>query len=91
MERPNAGLRFIRAYFRYNGLRIQKERIRQSVMRVDGLGMAERKRQDVPRDKYEVPRANHLWHLDGHHKLIPWGFVLHGCVDGFDGYVSTTS
>lgn len=88
MERPDAGLRFIRAYFRYNSIRIQKERVRQSVRRVDGLGMAEHRRQNVTRDVYEVPRANHLWHLDGHHKLIPWGFVIHGCVDGFDNCVS---
>ncbi|VDB86753.1 unnamed protein product [Peniophora sp. CBMAI 1063] len=88
VERPGDGLRYIRAYFRYNGLRIQKERIRQAVRRVDGLGMAERKAPEVRREKYEVPRANHLWHLDGHHKLIPWGFVLHGCVDGFDDYIT---
>ena len=23
------------------------------------------------------------WHIDGHHKLIRWGFVVHGGVDGF--------
>lgn len=24
-----------------------------------------------------------LWHLDGHHSLITWGFVIHGVTDGF--------
>ena len=24
-----------------------------------------------------------LWHHDGHHKLIRYGLITHGCVDGF--------
>lgn len=32
---------------------------------------------------YNVGGPNHLWHLDGYHKLIKWGFVIHGCIDGF--------
>lgn len=27
--------------------------------------------------------ANSLWHHDGNEKLRPWGFYVHGCVDGF--------
>jgi len=37
-----------------------------------------------------VPWPNSLWHIDGHHSLIRWGFVVHGCVDGFfnhDDYI----
>ena len=26
---------------------------------------------------------HHLWHHDGHHKLIRYGLITHGCVDGF--------
>ena len=26
---------------------------------------------------------NSLWHLDGHHSLIHWKLVIHGCIDGF--------
>ena len=25
-----------------------------------------------------------VWHLDGHHKLIRWGVVIHGIADGYD-------
>jgi hypothetical protein len=31
---------------------------------------------------YNVPGPNHLWHMDGHHKLIRYGLVTHGCIDG---------
>ncbi len=25
---------------------------------------------------------NHVWHIDGYDKLKPFGFPIHGCVDG---------
>jgi len=32
---------------------------------------------------YRVRGANALFHHDGNEKLKPWGFYIHGCVDGF--------
>ena len=26
---------------------------------------------------------NSVWHIDGHHKLIRWGLVTHGGIDGY--------
>ncbi|KAI5986085.1 hypothetical protein F5J12DRAFT_728872, partial [Pisolithus orientalis] len=26
---------------------------------------------------------NALWHMDGHHKLIQWGIIIHGFINGF--------
>ena len=26
---------------------------------------------------------NYCWHLDGYDKLKPYGFPIHGCIDGF--------
>ena len=37
----------------------------------------------VSRRAYHVPWPNSLWHLDGHHSLIRWKLVIHGCIDGF--------
>jgi hypothetical protein len=31
---------------------------------------------------YHVRGSNALWHHDGNEKLRPWGFYIHGCVDG---------
>ena len=31
---------------------------------------------------YNVPGPHHLRHNDGHHKLIRYGLITHGCVDG---------
>ena len=37
----------------------------------------------VRRRHYSVPGPLSLWRLDGNHKIIRWGFVIHGCVDGY--------
>ena len=29
------------------------------------------------------PGANFCWHIDGYDELRPFGFSIHGCVDGF--------
>jgi hypothetical protein len=37
----------------------------------------------IKRRVYKVRGANSLWHHDGNEKLRPWGFYVHGCVDGY--------
>lgn len=55
-----------------------------SLRRVDPVGtLARQIWQSVARFQYWVPRPIYLWHFDGHHKLIRWRFVIHGCIDGF--------
>ena len=75
-------------HFRCCGIWIQKERIRLSLARVDRLGQVLRNHNAIDRRVYKVPRPNALWHLDGHHKLIRWGIVIHGIVDGYSRAVS---
>ncbi|KAG1883226.1 hypothetical protein F4604DRAFT_1575848, partial [Suillus subluteus] len=53
-------------------------RMRSSMHRVDIVGQMLRQCRVITRWKYSVPQSNHLWHLDGHHKLILWGIVIHG-------------
>ena len=85
--RPTSGRRYAEGHVRNLGHRIQESRVHESLKRVDGLGNVLRKNDTVKRREYRVPRSNHLWHLDGHHKLILWGFVLHGVIDGYDRMV----
>ncbi|KAI5993213.1 hypothetical protein EDD15DRAFT_2105524, partial [Pisolithus albus] len=63
-------------------LRIQRRHISASLHRVDPLGRILRRHTATRRRKYHVSRPNALWHMDGHHKLIHWGIVIHGIVDG---------
>jgi hypothetical protein len=87
-DKPNAGFRYLVGYLRCRGIRVQKDRVRDALRRVDGLGQELRRRKTIQRRKYKVPRPNYLWHLDGHHKLIMWGIVIHGLIDGFCRTVS---
>ncbi len=79
------GGRYVIGHVRSKGIKVQRCRIRASIKRVDRLGQFLRRnaRERIPRQTYHVPRPNALWHMDGHHKLIAWGIVIHGCVDGF--------
>jgi hypothetical protein len=63
------------------GIKVQRSRMRDSIHRVDGQGMAEKKR--LQRRVYNVKGPNHLWHVDTNHKLVRWNFVIVGGIDGF--------
>ena len=65
------------------GIRITREALRNSIHRVDHAGTVARCSNTVRRRIYSVPHPNYIWHIDGHHKLIRWRFVIHGAIDGF--------
>ena len=81
--KPESGIRYLIGFLRWHGLRLQKSRIRSSIDRVDQLGCTLRERTAIQRRKYKVTCPNYLWHMDGHHKLILWGIVIHGFIDGY--------
>ena len=35
------------------------------------------------RSKYASMGPHHVWHMDGWHKFIMFGFVVHSIIDGF--------
>ena len=41
-----------------------------------------RKRRRLHRRRYVGDGPKLVWHLDGHDKLKPFGFSIHGCIDG---------
>jgi hypothetical protein len=86
--KPESGIRYLIGFLRRRGLRIQKRRIKASILCVDGLGCTLHGRNTIRRRRYKVSRPNYLWHVDGHHKLIHWGFVIHGFIDGYCRTVS---
>ena len=65
------------------GLRVQQRRISKALNRVDPSSSYSRWAKLIKRRKYSVPGPNSLWHIDGHHSLINWKFVIHGGIDGF--------
>ena len=53
------------------------------VKELDPDGVQAQKKKRLRRRTYAVPGPNHLWHIDGYDKLKPFGFSIHGCIDGF--------
>lgn len=84
---PQTGYRIVDGIFRANQLIIQRERIRESLRRVNPNGCRRRLRRALHRRTYNVPSLNSLWHMDGNHKLVRWQFVIHGQIDGFSRMV----
>ena len=82
-EHPNDGERLITGHLYRLGIILPRSRIRASIHRVDPVNTAIRRSVTIRRRVYCVDGPNSLWHIDGHHKLIKWRFVVHGGIDGF--------
>jgi len=67
------------------GLCIRREEAASLLRRLDPAGVAERKRHKLKRRKYTSPGPNYCWHVDGTDidKLKPFGFPIHGAVNGY--------
>ena len=67
---PSVGQRSVQGMLQAEGLTIQRERVAESLIRVDAASVAMRWCQAIKRRTYQVPGPNSLWHIDGNHKLI---------------------
>ncbi|XP_031328425.1 uncharacterized protein LOC116159560 isoform X2 [Photinus pyralis] len=80
---PNSGSVIIAGFLRAEGITVQRNRIRSILNDIDPVGTAKRWSSVVKRRTYNVPCPNSLWHMDAHLKISRWGFVTHGCIDGY--------
>jgi len=72
------GYSMVRGHLRSMGINVQRDRIQASISRVDPINCRLRWATVISRRAYSAPGPNSLWHIDGHHSLITWGFVIHG-------------
>jgi len=86
-DKPRSGVRYAIGFFHQLGIRIQKRRIREAIRRVSPVAQVLQQRASIQRREYRVARPNAVWHVDGHHKLIRWGIVIHGFIDGYSRLV----
>ena len=80
---PNAGEVNIVGHLRARKIQVQRNRVRASIHRIDPQGPSERSSTNFHLRVYETPCPNYVWHIDGNHKLVKWGFVTHRAIDGF--------
>ena len=90
-KRPTTGLSYLRGHLLQRGWRIKRDRLIASISRVDGICKVLRRNSTIKRRKYVSTRPNAVWHMDGHHKLGPWGFIIHASIDGCDSIASSHS
>lgn len=67
---PNWGNRQMYGHLISLGIRVPFHRVRESQSRVDPEGSIMRKLRNLRRRCYNVRGPQHLWHIDGNHKLI---------------------
>ncbi|KAK6167952.1 hypothetical protein SNE40_021872 [Patella caerulea] len=65
------------------GIRFPRDEILRLMRIVDPEGIRVRKRRRLHRRRYICKGPNKVWHVDGYNKIKPFGFWIHGCVDGF--------
>ena len=80
---PTCGERMVIGCLRSKGILVTRHRVREILRELDPVSLLLRWTSTTLRRKYSVPGPNALWHIDGLHKLVRWGFVVHGCIDGY--------
>ena len=85
---PHDGEVLVQGHLRSINVQVPRQALRNSIHRVDSSGVAMCSTSTIRRRIYSVPYPNFVWHLDGHHKLIRWRFVVHGAIDGFSRMIT---
>ena len=65
------------------GLIVGRDQVRFMLKGLDIQGVNDRARRRLKRRQYVNPGPNFVWHIDGYDKLKPYGFAIHGAIDGF--------
>ena len=68
---------------RLKGIQVPRRVVEELCRELDPAGCQERKAHRLKRREYRNPGPNFAWHTDGYDKLKPYGFPIHGCIDGF--------
>ena len=68
---------------RISGYQVLQRVVEQLMRELDSEGIEIRRSRRLRRRKYRFPDPNYCWHTDGYDKLKPYGFPIHGCIDGW--------
>jgi len=67
----------------YHGVFAPRDIVMAALKKLDPEGTENRSHRKLKRRQYRSPGPNACWHLDGYDKLKPFGFPIHGCIDGY--------
>ena len=77
------GYRKMWARLRMKGIMVKRARVMTLLRKLDPDGVESRQKKRLRRRAYYAKGPNFVWHTDGHDKLKPFWFSVHGCIDGF--------
>jgi len=70
-DHPNDGEVLIKGHLISRGIRVPRQALRDSIHQVDHENVDARRNSVIHHRIYSVPYPNSVWHIDGHHKLVP--------------------
>ena len=70
-----------------NDLMVSLVIVAQIMKYLDTIGVNTWKRGTLRCRLYYSPGQNRVCYLDGYDKLKPYGFEIHGCIDGYSRYI----
>ena len=65
------------------GIVVQRNIVTNILKEIDPKGTNSRKARRLRQKKCVSEGTNSCWHADGYDKLKPYGFLIHGCIDGY--------
>ena len=77
------GYRSVWHTLQLRGIRIPRVVVQELLREMDPEGTELRTGHRLRRQIYHNPGPNYSWHCDGYDKLKPFGFPIHGCIDGW--------
>lgn len=65
------------------GISASRDMVRLAIKILQPHLVRDRQRRRLHRRSYVNPGPNFCWHVDGYDKLKPFGFAIHGAIDGY--------
>ena len=79
----SGGYRTVWHTLEMEGIRIPQKFVQKFLKEIDPAGCERRRQHSIRRRQYVNPGPDFAWHIDGYDKLKPWGFPIHGAIDGY--------
>eukprot|EP00112_Aurelia_sp_Birch-Aquarium-sp1_P023636 Seg7107.2 transcript_id=Seg7107.2/GoldUCD/mRNA.D3Y31 product="hypothetical protein" protein_id=Seg7107.2/GoldUCD/D3Y31 len=79
----NIGYREMHQRLISKGFQVDRDSVRIVLKILDPEGVELRSRHRLRRRRYVAKGPNFIWHIDGNDKLLPFGFAIHGAIDGY--------
>ena len=76
------GYRSMWNHLRLNHIYAPSDHVMTALQQVDPAGTEARRKHQLKCREYESNGPNDCWHIDGYDKLKPFGFPIHGAIDG---------